>query len=383
VSRGPSIYDAPVGADLDRTDVVHLRLLKLGLSRPSDVDPVSTVRRLGAVQSQDYGPATWSLGQRIPGLRAADADGAFDSGELVRTHVLRPTWHFVAPRDLRWLLALTTPRVQRLNAYYYRQLGLDDRTIAASRAAIERVLADGEPRTRKQMLEAMAAVGVPVVGLAGSYALMHAELAGVVCSGPRIGRQHSYLLVEDRVPPAPPAEAALAADPDAALAELVHRFFAGHGPATVQDLRAWASLTVTDVRRGLEAVGDRLASVVVEGRTFWFEPPADPYRAPSPAVHLLQAYDEYLVGHADSKDLIVPEGDYDLWGRRRRFNGVVVLDGRVAGDWRRRITRDRVLVEVELLHPFEGAAAEALQAAADAHGRFLGNLTAELAVTAS
>jgi hypothetical protein len=374
--------DVELAPDLDRTDVVHLRLLKLGLSRPADTDPTSTVRRLGAVQSQDYGPATWSLGQRIPGLRAADADAAFDAGELVRTHVLRPTWHFVAPQDLRWLLALTAPRVHRLNAYYYRQAGLDAGTLATSRSAIERVLADGEPRTRKQVLEALAAVGVPVTGLAGGYALMHAELEGVVCSGPRIGRQHSYVLVDARVPPAPPAEAALAEDPDAALAELVHRFFATHGPATVQDLRAWASLTVSDVRRGLEALGDRLVSVVLDGRTFWFEPPADPFRAPSPAVHLLQAYDEYLVGHADSKDLIVPEGDYDLWGRRRRFNGVVVLDGSVAGDWRRKITRERVVVEVHLLHPFDGAAADALQAAADAHGRFLGDLTAELAVFA-
>jgi hypothetical protein len=367
--------------DLDRADVVHLRLLKLGLSRPAETDPVAVVSRLGAVQSQDYGPATWSLGQRIPGLRAADADRGYDAGDLVRTHVLRPTWHFVAPQDLRWLLALTARRVHQLNAYYYRQVGLDAATLAASRDAIERVLADGAARTRRQVLAELAAVGVPVDGLAGAYTLMHAELEGVVCSGPRIGRQHTYVLVEGRVPPAPPAEAALAADPDAALAELVHRFFASHGPATVQDLRAWASLTVSDIRRGLEAVGDRLASVVLEGRTFWFEPPADPYRAPSPAVHLLQAYDEYLVGHADSKDLIVPEGIYDLWGRRRRFNGVVVLDGRVAGDWRRKITRDRVVIEVELLHPFRGAAADALQAAADAHGTFLGDLTAELVVT--
>ena len=367
--------------ELGPEDVVHLRLLKLGLSRPADTDPVATVHRLGAVQSQDYGPATWSLGQRIPGLRAADADRCFDSGELIRTHVLRPTWHFVAPRDLRWLLALTAPRVHQLNAYYYRQVGLDTEVLAASRAAIERVLADGEPRTRKQVLEGLAAAGVPVAGMAGTYALMHAELEGVVCSGPRIGRHHSYVLLDARVPPAPPAEAALAADPDAALTELVHRFFASHGPATVQDLRAWASLTVADVRRGLEAAGDRLASAVVGGRTLWFEPPADPFRAPSPAVHLLQAYDEYLVGHADSRDLILPAGEYDLWGLRRRFNGVVVLDGRVAGDWRRRVTRGRVVVEVHPLRPFEGASADALQAAADAHGRFLGDLTADLTVS--
>ena len=373
-----------MGVDLDETDVVHLRLLKVGLARPGDADPVAAVRRLGAVQSQDYEPAIWSLGQRVPGLRAADAERCFDDGGLVRTHVLRPTWHFAAPEDIRWLLALTAPRVHQLNAYYYRRGGLDSATLAAVRTVLERTLGDGEPRTRKQVFAALAAAGAPAEGLAGHYALIHAELEGVVCSGPRIGRQQSYQLLEARVPPAPAAEAALAADPDAARAELVQRFFASHGPATALDLRFWASLTVADVRRGLEAVGDRLASAVVGGRTFWFEPPADHYRAPSPTVHLLQAYDEYVVGHADSKDLILPaqgeEPDYDLWGRRRRFNGVVVLDGRVAGDWRRKIVRDRVLIEVQALRPFDGAAADALHAAADEHGRFLGDLAAEVTV---
>jgi hypothetical protein len=367
---------------MDAADVVHLRLLRLGLSRPADAGPVAAVRRLGAVQSQDYGPATWSLGQRVPGLRAADADACFDAGDLIRTHVLRPTWHFVSPHDLRWLLALTAPRVHQLNAYYYRQSGLDADGLTRSQAAIATALADGEPRTRKELFATLAAAGAPAAGLPGTYALMNAELNGVICSGPRIGKQQSYMLLEARVPPAPPAEAALAADPDAALAELTYRFFASHGPATQQDLRAWASLTVADIRRGLDLVGDRLVSETVDGRTFWFEPPADPYRAPSPAVHLLQAYDEYLVGHADSKDLIAPDAalGYDRFDRRLRFNGVLVVDGLVAGHWRRAVTRDRVAIEVQALRPFEDAEDDALRAAAEAHGRFLGDLAAEVSV---
>jgi hypothetical protein len=366
---------------VDADDLVHLRLLRLGLREPADTDPVAVVSRFGAVQSQDYGPATWSLGQRVPGLTQADADRLFDEGGLVRTHVLRPTWHFTAPQDLRWLLALTAPRVHQLNAFYYRQSGLDAAALEASKAVIAGALADGAPRVRKDLLAALGAAGLPSAGLAGSYAVMNAELDGVVVSGPRIGKQQSYQLVEARVPPAPPAEAALAADPDAALTELTYRFFASHGPATVKDLRAWASLTVSDIRRGLELVGDRLTSVVVDGRTFWFEPPADPRRAPSPAVHLLQAYDEYLVGHADSKDLISPDGTVlGVLGDRSMFNGVVILDGRVAGRWRRTVRRDRVTLDVQALRPFEGAAREALQAAAEAHGRFLGDLPAEVSV---
>jgi hypothetical protein len=369
---------------VDADDLVHLRLGKLGLSWPRDDDPVGAVRRLAAVQSQDYGPAKWSIGQRVGGFTDADADRLFDAGGLLRTHVLRPTWHFTAPEDLRWLLALTAPRVHQLNAYYYRQTGLDADTLAASQAALAAALADGEPRTRKELSAALEAAGAPTTGIPAAYALMNAELNGVIVSGPRVGRQQSYALLEARVPPAPAREAALAGDPDAALAELTGRYFASHGPATVQDFRAWSSLTVGDIRRGLDIAGDRLESVEVAGRTYWFEPPADPRPAPSPAVHLLQAYDEYLVGHAESKDLISPDGTtMGVWGDRSFFNGVVVLDGRVAARWRRKVGPRRLLVEVQALVPFEGPVLEALHAAADAHGRFLGDLPADVSFVAS
>jgi hypothetical protein len=368
---------------MDVDDLVHLRLLKLGLAHPAATDPVAVVGRLAAVQSQDFGPACWALGQRVPGLTEARLQARFDAGDLLRTHVLRPTWHFVTPRDLRWLLALTGPRVHRLNAYYYRRTGLDEAALAASRRAIGDLLADGEPHTRKEVVAALEAAGAPTAGFAAAYAIMHAELEAVIVSGPRTGKQQTYALVEARVPPDPPAEAALAADRDAALAELTYRFFAGHGPATVQDLRAWASLTVADVRRGIAAAGDRLERVELDGREFWFEPPDDPRPEPSPAVHILQAYDEYLVGHADSKDLITLDRTRAgiLPEPAMRFNGVVVSDARVAGHWKRTITRDRVRFDVQAVTPFTGAPAAALQAAADRHGAFLGGLAADVSVT--
>jgi hypothetical protein len=368
---------------MDVDDLVHLRLLKLGLAHPAATDPVAVVSRLGAVQSQDFGPACWALGQRVPGLTEAQVQARFDAGDLLRTHVLRPTWHFVAPRDLRWLLALTGPRVHQLNAYYYRQTGLDEDTRRTARATLAAALADGEPRTRKELVAALAAAGVPTDGFAGAYALADAELEALVVSGPRIGKQQTNTLVEARVPADPPAEAALVTDRDAALAELTYRFFASHGPATIQDLRAWASLTVADIKRGIAAAGDRLQKVELGGRAFWFEPPADPRPEPSPAVHILQAYDEYLVGHADSKDLITLDGTRAgiLPEPAMRFNGVVVRDARVGGHWKRTISRDRVRFDVQAVTPFTGAAAGALQAAADRHGAFLGGLAAEVSVT--
>src|SRR3954447_736776 len=109
-----------MSAPADAVDLAHRRMHNLRLSGPPLASVEDAVRWLGAVQSQDYGPAKWSIGQRTIGVDDGDLDRAFDEGALLRTHVLRPTWHFVLPADIRWMLALTAPRVHALNAYMYR-----------------------------------------------------------------------------------------------------------------------------------------------------------------------------------------------------------------------------------------------------------------------
>src|SRR5690606_8957906 len=87
--------------------------------RPRDV-----VERLVAVQSQDYAAAKWAVGMRLRGATDAQVERAFDAGSILRSHVLRPTWHFVSPRDLRWLLDLTGPRLRAGIAATWRRIGL-------------------------------------------------------------------------------------------------------------------------------------------------------------------------------------------------------------------------------------------------------------------
>jgi Winged helix DNA-binding domain len=350
---------------MNRQDIPHWRLHNLRLEGDPLPAPEDVVGWLCAAQSQDFAPAKWSLAQRTGGLGDAAVDRAFADGAILRTHVLRPTWHFVLPADIRWLLELTAPRVHALSAYQYRQLGLDEDTFRRSGALLAGALQGGAHRTRKQLAATLERGGVALGGFRLGYLLMHAELSGLVCSGAPQGRQQTYALLEERAPPAQPRTR------EQALAELTVRYFTSHGPATVKDLGWWSSLTAADIRTGLALAGPRLQHEVVDGLTYWFAGSPPTTRAASPTVHLLQGYDEYVVGYSQSKPLL------NLAGRalvqdRPVFNGVAILDGQVAGHWKRTIGRGAVAFEVALYEPFDDAQTKALQAAADRQGEFLG-----------
>jgi hypothetical protein len=327
--------------------------------------PADVVRWFGAVQAQDFGPAKWSLGERLPGVGDAEVQRSFDAGDFLRTHVLRPTWHFVAPDDIRWLLRLTAPRVHTTNGYAYRQAGLDDSAFAKAHALLAEALGGGTHRTRADLATLFAGAGLPHTGFGLGYLLMHAELDGLICSGPMRGKRHTYALLDERVPPAPER------DPDEALAELVTRYFTSHGPATAKDLRWWSSLTLTDIARGVRLAGDRLRHEVVDGVAFWSGPPATA-RLASPTIHLVQGYDEYVVAFAESKYVL------DVSGAARAFppgtavpNGVLLLDGQVAGHWKRTSTKDTLLVEALLYRDLTARESAALDAAAARQATFL------------
>ena len=339
------------------------RLTGAGFARPEDV-----VGWLGAVQAQDYAPAKWAVGMRLRRPRDELVEAAFDAGRILRTHVLRPTWHFVLPEDIRWLLTATAPRVKARDARRYAQLGLDGSTLRRSAKALAAALRGGNQLTRAEAAAVLTAAGIGVDGQRLPYLLMHAELDALICSGPRRGKQHTYVLLEERAPDARDLPR------DEALAELARRYFTSHGPAPAKDFATWASLTLAEVRAAVEAAGPALRSEELGGLVFWSGAGAA-QQAPalrSPVVRLVQGYDEYIMGYTETKRVIAPPGRAWSAADRPVANLVILLDGRVAGFWRRSIRRDEVVVEVALLEPLDDAQTAALEAEATRYGEFLG-----------
>jgi hypothetical protein len=310
--------------------------------------------------------ATWALAQRLDGWTKADVDRAFDAGELIRTHVLRPTWHFVAPEDLRWLLALTGPRRIRGAAHRHRALEIDGVLATRAMGIFERAIAAAGARTRQELRAALADEGIETDTGRLAHLIIWAEAEALLCSGPRRGASHTYALVDERVPPVATRTA------DEALAEIASRYVASHGPAQDVDLAWWSGLNVGEARRGLAAATPALEREVVEGRTFWSAPHARKAPAGGPYLHLLPNFDELLVAFRDRADAIDPGLPAEARTPEAIFTNVIARDGRVIGQWRRSPSTAPTTVVVEPLVPLRAADRDPLVAAVQRYAAYLG-----------
>jgi hypothetical protein len=353
---------------MELDDIIRWRMHNQHLWGPPIEQPDNVVRWLVAMQAQEFGPAKWSVAQRCDGVGNAALERAYADGAILRTHILRPTWHFVAPADLRWLMQLSGPRVRALNAYVDRRLELDDETIGRTNTLLARAVESGRHLTRTEIAARLQDAGIPASGQRLAYIVMRAELDSIVCSGAPRGKQHTYALFDERVPPGP------AIDRDEALAELTGRYFASRGPATLKDFLRWSSLTVADGRRGLELAVGRLEHAVVGDRSYWFAASfSGQFSNPAwPVVNLVQIYDEYVMGYSESRDLIQRAGGtLDLYQGPVPSLHAILLDGQVIGHWRAVMSSRSVAIETQLARSLDDAEARALAEAVDRYGRFM------------
>ena len=315
------------------------------------------------MQAQEYHVAKWSIGQRARTVGDSDVARAIATGTILRTHVLRPTWHFVLPVDIRWMLALTAPRIRAMMRSYDRKLELDPPVLARAFDAIVRALEGGRHRTRTELADVLRDAGIEARSQRLAHLVMHAELDALIASGTPREKQQTYALLDERAPATSPR------DRDQALAELATRYFASRGPATPKDFRWWSSLTTADATRAIEAAGAHIERYVRDGRTWLVAESASvPRVRRSAAAHLLQIYDEYIVAYKESRDLLTggspsPLGQWD----GDRVLHAVALEGRLVARWRYTVTGSLVTIEVRPIRPLNGAARDAI---ADASGRF-------------
>ena len=341
------------------------RLQGHGITRPVAETPADAVRHMGAMQAQDYAASLWAIGLRTAGATLATVEAAIARGEIVRTWPMRGTLHWLAREDVRWMVALMAPRVQAANAARIaREYGLDDDTLARCRRTLEATLSHGRPVTRSDLYAQLDAIGVDSGGQRGLHVLGWMAQEGLICQGPREGRQPTFVWLDAWIP------AAAAPSRDEALQRLALRYLQGHAPATAADLAWWSGLTQKDAKQALESASSSLQRETREGDVLWHSAALPAARAVR-SVHLLPAFDEYLIGYRDRSPVVADQHLRRVIGINGLVSPTVIVDGRVVGTWKRDATAGGH-VRIAPLRPLADKEQAGIGKAAARLERFLG-----------
>lgn len=343
------------------------RLSSQSIATPTFAQPGDVVTWLGALQAQDYSGALWSIGLRMVSATERGVEQALADRTIVRTWPMRGTLHIVAAQDVRWMLALLTPRVIAQSAGRYRQLELDDATFGRSKEVFAKALQGGKQLTREELQQLLEHARIATTGQRGYHILARAAQDGLICFGAPSGKQQTFTLLDEWVAPTPQLAR------DEALAQLTRRYFTGHGPATLHDLMRWAGITMAEAKVGLAAAAQRLIQATVDGQVYWMaDEPRSPLRG-DPNAHLLPGFDEYILGYGDRSAVLDPAHAQRICpGGNGVFSPTIVIDGKVAGVWKRSFKKGAVVIELAPFRALTPAESQAISAAADRYGQFLG-----------
>jgi hypothetical protein len=342
-------------------DLAALRLAALGIASADAPTPVDAVRRLLALQAQDFPGSLWSVGLRVPGSTAASVEEAHLRGDIVRSWPMRGTLHLVAAEDLNWMLGLTGQRMVRAAEGRRRQLGLGSPDFVRGETLARARLSGGRHATRAELLAEFEAGGLSTAGQRGVHTLGQLAQTGVLVQS---GRER-WALLEEWVPEPRRLE------PDEALREFALRYMLGHGPATARDFAWWSSLTLTDARAGLAAAGDELERIEVDGETYYLRPGLVPAAR---AVHLLPGFDEFVLGYTDRTAQLPKQHWLTIVpGGNGVFLPTIVVDGQIVGTWKRaKATKKLITFTLTPFGTLSAAARRAVRGRLDRYAEFVG-----------
>ena len=341
--------------------LVNQRLVGEPLRTPAEV-----VRHFAAMQAQDYYGAKWAVAQRCSAIDP-EVEELFNQGKILRTHLCRPTWHFVVAEDIRWVLDLTKDRVHQANAFMNRSRGLDIKLLNRAADIIAKTLAGGKHLERDALMAPLERARIDTSEFRSAHFMMYAELEGIVCSGPRAGKQFTYALLDERAPKTRTMSR------EEALAELTHRYFNSRGPACLADFTLWSGLTMAEAKKGIAMVAKEFTRVTINDKDNWYPRDSEPLRIPANTVHLLPNYDEYGIGYKDRSAFYDPS-QAQLSGSRDNpvFRHLIVVNGRMLGTWDRTLKGKTVSITPSPFAPLPKTTHAAMGRTMKAYAKFLG-----------
>jgi hypothetical protein len=321
------------------SDISNIRLRNQRVDGEKFHRAKDIVQWLGAMQAQDFLMSKLAVGIRCESLTEQKVEEAIDRGEIIRTHVMRPTWHLVSSEDVYWMLDLTSDKIKASMKSRNKELELTPEVFMKSHSVIEKALISDENLSREELGKILTGAGIRIDDNRLSHLLMEAELDKIICSGAIRKNRPTFTLLEKKVP----VKKTLTREES--LAELAERYFTGHGPAQLKDFIWWSGLSVTEGKQGLESVKPNLVSLQIGSETYWTKHVPDDITSNNP-FHLLPAFDEFLVGYTDRKATFQKMTGNKVVSKNGIFYPVILENGQVIGLWKRIVKKDKVEIEL-------------------------------------
>ncbi|HEX2921696.1 MAG TPA: winged helix DNA-binding domain-containing protein [Bacteroidales bacterium] len=353
---------------MNLNDISWLRLSNQQLLKQDFKSPVELVRWMGAMQAQDYNMSKWAMGIRLPGSTTEIINKAFYEGEIVRTHVLRPTWHIVPSEDLVWMIELTSQKIKSSLNSRHTVLGLDNITLDKANKIITSALRGNKHLTKNDLVQHLKDERIALDSSRAYHLLFWAELSGLICSGRPSAVNTTYSLIEEWAP----GKGSLSRE--TSLGKLAVRYFTSHGPAMLKDFSWWSGLSITESRKAIEIAGNKLEKIKVEQNEYWCGCDLLNIEG-STKAYLIPAFDEILISYSDRSAMLTRVDNKKAISSNGFFRPVIVTDGQVSGLWKTTKNKDKIIVEAVFFKRSSKSAKESVSKEVEAYGNFIGRKT--------
>ena len=317
-----------------------------------------------AMQSQDYAMSKWAIGLRLPGSTDNQIEKALDKADILRAHVLRPTWHIIAAQDIYWMISLCADKIKALMKTMDRQLELTEKIFTKSNNIIAKCVEDGLHVNRDSIAACLEKAKISTGKNRLSHLLVRAELEQIICSGKIDNNQRTYAALHSRVP----KKKILTRDES--IAQLADKYFKSRGPATVEDFSWWSGLSITAAREGLEMIKQELHNDKIDGSVYWFANDRKPRVKNKEAVYLLPAYDEFIISYKDRTAALAIEHHKKVLSNNGIFYPAIIVNGQVAGLWKRHFQKEEIFIETTFFQPQDEAIRRRVEKQAAVFGQF-------------
>jgi len=351
------------------SDIAKIRLQNQQIAGTKLKTAKELVGWMGAMQAQDYAMSKWAIGVRLPDSNHNTIESEINDGKIIRTHILRPTWHLVSADDIYWMLDLSAPRLKGFSKSWNKSVGLTDSILKKSSALIEKTLSGGKHLTRDEIVEVLNKNKINTDSLRNLHLFLNAELDGIICNGPNKGNKQTYALLKERVPKIKRYSK------EESLARLAKQYFLSHSPATIKDFTWWCGLAPSDARNAVELIKSDLIKETIGEENYYLYNSFSIPKNDNPSVYLLPAFDEFLISYKDRQASLPIKNSLKAVSTNGIFRPVIVVNGQVTGLWKRTVKKDKVIIETGYFHPHNKSIKNLIEDAVSSFGSFLNKKT--------